>query len=46
MEQLYLKDPFKITFTALSDRDQKNRRSFSYRGNRRREYKDFDEPEG
>jgi hypothetical protein len=47
MEQLYLKDPFKITFSSLKDRDQKNRRFYgegTYR-NRRREYKDLDEPE-
>lgn len=51
MEQLYLKDPYKITFASLGDRDQKNRgRNFAggnnhYRRERRKEYKDFDEPE-
>lgn len=48
MEQLYLKDPFKITFSSLRDRNQQPRKFFgdnNYR-NRRREYKDFDEPEG
>jgi hypothetical protein len=36
MEQLYLKDPFKITFSSLGDRDQKNR-GRNYGGNYRRE---------
>ena len=47
MEQLYLKDPSKITFSSLGD--PKNRgRNFgtgNYRKDKRREYKDFDEPE-
>jgi hypothetical protein len=47
MEQLYLKDPSKITFSSLGDRDQKNRgRNYgNYRKEKRRDYKDFDEPE-
>jgi hypothetical protein len=48
MEQLYLKDPFKITFNSLGDRSQGRRGGYQgnfRRENRRREYKDFDEPE-
>ena len=48
MEQLYMKDPFKITFSSLKDRNQQNRKFYgegNYRS-RRREYKDLDQPEG
>lgn len=48
MEQLYLKDPFKITFSSLGDRDQRNRgRNYggNYRKDRKRDYRDYDEPE-
>lgn len=52
MERLYLKDPFKITFSTLNQRDQRQRRPYVgggrdfYKRDRRRDYKDLDEPEG
>jgi hypothetical protein len=49
MERLYLKDPFKITFASLGDRDSRNRKNYGYSSfhrEKRREYKDLDEPEG
>lgn len=47
MEQLYLKDPFKITFASLGDPKSRNRNygNNNYRREKRRQYKDFDEPE-
>ncbi len=47
MEQLYLKDPFKITFSSLGDQRNRGRNygAGNYRKDKRREYKDFDEPE-
>ena len=48
MEQLYLKDPFKITSYSSRD-DNKMRKNFSggYKRDRRKEpYRDYDEPEG
>ena len=48
MEQLYLKDPFKITKYYLRD-ENKVRKHYSggYRREKKREtYRDYDEPEG
>jgi len=47
MEKLYLEDPQKITFASLGDRDQRNRKPFviNYRKEKRREYRDFDDPD-
>jgi hypothetical protein len=48
MEQLYNKDPFKITNYYIRD-ENKARRNFSggFRREKRKEnYRDFDEPEG
>ena len=47
MEKLYLEDPQKITFASLGDRDQRSRKPFvvNYRKEKRREYRDFDDPD-
>ena len=47
MEKLYLEDPQKITFASLGDRDQRFRKPYlsNYRREKKREYRDFDEPE-
>ncbi len=48
MEQLYLKDPFKITNYNIRD-ESKMRKNFGggFKRERRKEtYRDFDEPEG
>jgi hypothetical protein len=46
MEKLYLEDPQKITFASLGDREQR-RKPFvvNYRKEKRREYRDFDDPD-
>ena len=44
MEKLYLQDPYKITFSSLGDKDQKYRK-FNQRREKKRDYKDMDEPE-
>jgi len=47
MERLYLDDPLKITFASLGDKDQRYKKPYmsNYRRDKRREYRDFDEPE-
>ncbi len=47
MEKLYLEDPLKITFASLGDRDQRFRKPYlsNYRREKKREYRDYDEPE-
>lgn len=48
MEQLYLKDPFRISSYTLRD-ENRVRKNFSggFKRDRRKEnYRDFDEPEG
>lgn len=46
MEKLYLEDCQKITFASLGDREQR-RKPFvvNYRKEKRREYRDFDDPD-
>ena len=49
MEKLYLEDPHKITMASLRDRDREERfkkpYSSGFRRDRKREYRDMDEPE-
>lgn len=46
MEKMYLEDPQKITFASLGDRDQRFKKSFGGYRREKRQYRDFDEPEG
>jgi hypothetical protein len=47
MEKLYLEDPQKITFPSIRDREDRFKRPFTpgCRRDRKKEYRDFDEPE-
>jgi hypothetical protein len=40
-----LQDPFKITFSSLGDKDMKYRKSYIHYKEKKRDYKDMDEPE-
>lgn len=41
-----MEDPLKITFASLMDREQRFKKPYNpnYRREKRREYRDFDEP--